>query len=101
MIKRSSKPRRGPARDKQYLDWIREQPCAICEQRPVEAAHVGLRGMGQKCSDYEAIPLCPDCHRIGEHSHHVLGKYFWSHYGIDRDILMLYYREKYGEEAWN
>lgn len=53
-----------------------------------EAAHVGLRGLGSKCSDREAIPLCAEHHRIGPDSHHALGRYFWAHYGLDRDAII-------------
>jgi len=49
----------------------------------VEAAHVGARGLGQKCSDFETLPLCRDHHRPGEDSHHRLGRRFAEVHGLD------------------
>lgn len=94
--RRPGKPRRGRVRDPKYLAWLREQWCAICEFRPgseagtghIEAAHVGERGLGQKSDDRAAIPLCVRHHRTGADSHHVLGKKFWAHHRLDRDLLV-------------
>jgi hypothetical protein len=64
------KPTRNPA----YLAWIRTQPCVICGRTGwIEAAHTGLRGLGQKSSDTSAIPLCAKHHRTGKDSYHRLG----------------------------
>jgi hypothetical protein len=61
-------------RNLQYLAWIRSQPCLICGSRwGVEASHTGPRGLGQKSSDFSAIPLCHKHHRTGEDSYHKLG----------------------------
>lgn len=60
------KPRRTPARSPAYLAYIRRQPCATCGGGPCEAHHLKIRGtvaMGRKVSDYQAVPLCRDCHR--------------------------------------
>lgn len=59
-----------PFRSPRYLKFIRSLPCCVCGRtRSIEAAHVGPRGMGQKCSDLETIPLCAlhhkEQHRIG------------------------------------
>ena len=63
------KPARSAA-----LAWIRTQPCLVCGRtRWIEAAHTGLRGLGQKSSDYSAIPLCVAHHRTGRDSYHRLG----------------------------
>jgi len=63
-----------PARSAVYLAWIRTQPCVVCGRtRWIEAAHTGLRGLGQKSSDYSAIPLCAMHHRTGKDSYHRLG----------------------------
>jgi len=66
---------------------------------PTEAAHVGLRGLRQKCSDRETLPLCAEHHRTGPDSHHVLGKRFWEHHGIDRDIWVAAYAEAQRRDA--
>ncbi len=53
-----------PASCPAYLKWIRTLDCCVCGGSPSEAAHTGERGLGQKGSDYEAIPLCTPCHRL-------------------------------------
>lgn len=59
-----SQTRNGPPRDPQYLAWIRALPSVISGQQPCEAAHTGTDGgMGQKASDYSALPLTPAEHR--------------------------------------
>ncbi len=57
-------------------------------RRQSEAAHVGERGLGQKCSDRETIPLCAAHHRTGPESHHVLGKAFFTHHKLDKDAIV-------------
>jgi hypothetical protein len=53
-----------PVRDTAYLKFIRSLPCCVCfRDRGIEAAHIGRRGMAQKCSDRETIPLCSAHHR--------------------------------------
>lgn len=111
-----SATRKRVGKNPKYLDWIRTLPCVCCcvidfgrmswlialfdkemrnwEPQP-EVAHVGERGLSQKCSDDQAIPLCGEHHRTGKDSHHVLGKKFWSHWGIDRDKLLTELRARY------
>ena len=37
--------------------------CAICGSTlHIEVHHWGERGLGQKCSDLEVVPLCRACH---------------------------------------
>ena len=109
---------RRAIRDPQYMRWIRSQGCVICtgphrcpgadkcERFRVfvlygrtEAAHVGLRGLGQKCSDRETIPLCAWHHRLGAESHHKLGKKFWEHHGLNRNELIAQFQARYAEAA--
>jgi Protein of unknown function (DUF968) len=88
------RPKHDLLRNGSYLRWIRSLPCCICGgTRFIEAAHVGERGMGQKCSDFETLPLCADHHRMGPLSHHVLGRKFWIVWGIDRFKLIRKYNE--------
>lgn len=92
-------PRRGLVIDNRYRAWIRRQPCACCgSTRYIECAHVGFRGYGQKCSDYETLPLCPAHHVQGPESHHVLQKKFWSTWGLNRTRLIAEYNQKYQQE---
>lgn len=106
-----SATRNKTGKDPAYLEWIRQQPCVVCRlarvagraaalllslfQRTVEAAHVGQRGISQKCPDREALPLCRHHHRLGMWSHHRLGKYFWSQWNLDREALIREHNEKY------
>lgn len=55
---------------------------------PVEVAHVGVRGLMQRSSDLETIPLCTEHHRTGKEAQHVLGKHFWERHGIDREVTI-------------
>lgn len=91
-------------KDPEYLAFLHTLPCVVCEKMGVkqtyrtEAAHVGDRGMSQKCPDKEAIPLCLVHHREGPQSQHVLGKLFWDFHGIDRDGLILSLKQRYFPE---
>lgn len=94
-----------------YLKFIRAQLCAVlttspnfvgcCDQTRTEAAHVGVRGLLQKCPDREAIPLCRFHHRIGPHAAHRLGKKFWTLHGLDPKELIRQFNEQFdaGERA--
>jgi hypothetical protein len=63
-----------PPRSRHYLAWIRTLPCFVCGvTRGIEASHTGPHGLGQKSSDYSAIPLCYKHHRTGSDSYHRLG----------------------------
>jgi hypothetical protein len=90
-------PRRGPERCPDYLAWIRTLPCVVCLRvsggaTVVEAAHtnaLGPRGVGQKTSDFSAIPLCSGHHRENPDSYHRLGEQrFAPQHGIDLEGLV-------------
>ncbi len=70
-----------------------------CSQAVTEVAHVGDRGLGQRCPDREAIPLGVPHHRTGKDAHHVLGKNFWSHHGLDRDEVIATLQKLYEQET--
>ncbi len=62
--KRKDPRRSGRVRDEAWLAEVRKLACAACfNPGPCEPDHVGRRGLGQKCSDRETIPLCARCHR--------------------------------------
>ncbi len=110
--RRTGRARRGPEVDERRLDWIRCLPCIICfawlftdlafaiveavsisgtsrEHWISEAAHVGDRGLSQKCSARETVPLCAVCHRTGIEAHHgKLGKGWWAHHRLERDQVI-------------
>jgi hypothetical protein len=86
--------------DLKYRAWLRHQPCIICGRVPCDVAHVGDRGLGVKCPDSEAVSLCVGHHRrIGQggwkDAHHVLGRNFWTHHGLDRDAVIADCRRRY------
>ncbi len=95
-----SATRKKTGKDKDYLAWLHELPCCVptCTSKNLhkwpqaeaqtEAAHVGERGLSQKCPDREAIPLCGFHHRTGSHSCHVLGKKFWTLHAMDKQEII-------------
>jgi hypothetical protein len=68
---------------------------------PTEVAHVGVRGLGQRCKDRDALPLGVGHHRIDKDAAHVLGKKFWAYHGIDRTEALEMLRRIYKEETGN
>ena len=75
-----------------YLRWIRQQPCAICENDQAVHAHHQIgsktRGVGYKASDFRVIPLCAP-HHLELHNH---GHITWEEiYGITQDALIVNY----------
>lgn len=57
------KPKK-PSRSVAYLQHVRQHDCCNCGAfGPSDPDHVGPRGVGQKTSDYNCIPLCRACHR--------------------------------------
>lgn len=89
-----SVPSHNPWWLREVWAWETARTCGI-----TEAAHVGIRGLGQKCSDREAIPLGEAHHRTGPDSHHVLGKKFWEHHKIDRDAAIAFFQAAYSMEV--
>lgn len=93
MILRRLKPRRGRILDPKFLKFVRTQPCSVpgckSEFKVIEASHVGIRGLGQKCSDRESLPLCAAHHTWGVLSHHRLGKSFWRVHRLNRAALIV------------
>lgn len=94
-------------KDKKYLAFIASQWCVVCElvtgseagtPLRIEVAHVGTRGLSQKCSDRETLPLCARHHRTGKDAHHVLGRKFWQHHQLDRDALIAELNARYESE---
>ena len=47
---------------KSYLEYIKEKPCSVCGQTPVDAHHMEAAGMGgankDGYKDYSCVPLC-------------------------------------------
>jgi hypothetical protein len=125
-IKRTAlkrRPRKKRATDNpEYLAWVHSWTCWVClmqfcksfeisdprecrdgifRKGRTEAAHVGIRGLGQKCADKDSMPLCGAHHRTGALSAHVLGKRFWEVHGIDRSKVLTYLHAAYRLETGN
>ena len=55
-------------KDKDYLEWLREQDCICCglhtDRMPPHhfIGEGGMSGMGLKAPDLFAMPMCLDCH---------------------------------------
>jgi hypothetical protein len=68
----------------------------------IEAAHtnaLGRRGMGQKTSDFSAIPLCSGHHRESPDSHHRLGENGFSRkHAIDLQELVRALRSQFWQQ---
>ena len=101
------RPRRGPDRSAEYLAWIRTLECAVCARvtggaTVVEAAHtnvLGRRGIGQKTTDFSAIPLCSGHHRQCPDPYHALGERGFLHkHGIDLQELVRRLHGGFGEQ---
>ena len=96
-------PRRGPDRSPDYLAWIRTLRCVVCGRPPgsvlIEAAHtnaMGPRGLGQKSTDFSAIPLCSGHHRELPVSYHVLGETAFSlMHGLELNALVVALQDRF------
>jgi hypothetical protein len=107
--RRFGPPRRGSEPDEAYKKWLRKLPCVVCARLEIskaqfvfshiEAAHVGARGLGQKCPDRQCVPLCIWHHTAGPHCYHRSAKTFWSHWKLDRFELIEGFNARYEEET--
>jgi hypothetical protein len=95
-----------PVRDRAYLAWLRLQTCIVaqfsgellrtdCGGQYCEAAHMGDRGLRQKASDHDAVPLCANHHRIRPDAHHRLGKTFAAYFALDIPAIQAALRKQY------
>jgi hypothetical protein len=84
-------------RDLKYLNFIRNKPCVICGRKAVpHHESISHRGTGIKASDFETIPLCPECHR----KRHNEGKYtFWAKHFFQSEYIVLRYKSDIDADA--
>lgn len=70
--KPGKKKKKKRPEDTDYKTFIRSLPCLICGKNGSVHHHESLEGsgMGMKCNDKEAIPLCVECH----HQRHHIGR---------------------------
>jgi hypothetical protein len=116
MVRLSAVPARKRGDDPLYRAFIRCFACVVCTQGLLigqcdgwneygqrsltECAHVGRRGLSQKCPDCESLPLCGRLHhRTGKYSHHQLGKLFWGFYSLNRVDLIRQLQTLYRSEG--
>ena len=107
MRKKRLDPRRGPDRSPDYLAWIRTLGCVVCGRPPgsvlIEAAHtnaIGPRGLGQKTTDFSAIPLCSGHHRENPDSYHALGETAFSvMHGLELSALVVALQNRFWQHA--
>ena len=50
--------------DEEYVAWVRNKQCLVCDRPGSDPAHLDTRGSGG--SDYTCIPLCRIHHREQE-----------------------------------
>ena len=83
--------------DQKYQDYIRSFACVVCvllnlrQRSKTQCCHVGLRGLGTKCSDRETLPFC----RLHHREQHASQKRFWKVYGLDRVELVRTFQESF------
>ena len=77
---------------KKYEKYIKEKPCTVCGQTPVDAHHMEAVGMGganrDGYKDYSCVPLC----RYHHSEYHSTGiNYFESRYKVNlwKDVFNL------------
>ena len=80
--------------EKKYMSKVAELGCAVCRRMGYEGTPAELHhprrgtGMGQRASNYDVLPLCPEHHR-GKTGVHGLGtKGFPKHWGFDEADLL-------------
>ena len=67
-------------RDEDFLNYIRDQPCAVCMETPSDPHHLDSGVMGSKGDDWTAVPLCRQHHR----EYHDHGeRHMRAEYGVD------------------
>jgi hypothetical protein len=76
-------------RSKDYLQFIRRQPCLNCGSDYCQGCHahhegLGKRGLSIKPPDTQAVPLCPDCHAM---RHQKGSETFWQKRDIKLAII--------------
>ena len=72
-----------------HMQWIAQQPCCICGAWPVHVHHCICGRYGQrKASNFDTIPLCPDCH-LGPHGIHADKRAWIARHGMDTEYIKM------------
>jgi hypothetical protein len=63
--------------NRKYLNWLKSQPCVVCNRVPCDPAHQPSpwNGVGMKSPDTYCLPLCRECH---EKEHRTGHDTFWA-----------------------
>jgi hypothetical protein len=85
-LKRHAPLKQKPFKSKEYMEWIHEKPCIVCNTLPVEAHHV-KNGIGQR-DDRSCIPLCMMHHRGTFSPHGYDSNLFYQAYPKDKLLEM-------------
>lgn len=83
-------------RSKKYLEFIRSQPCLICQHPESDPHHETLsgKGTGLKGPDNETIPLCKTHH---DERHRVGRETFYNKHGFRWRLWVYFYQYRYEE----
>ena len=81
--------------EKDYLDRVASLGCIVCRnlghgETPAHVHHIRTgKGMGQRASNYETIPLCPTHHQQGGHgvAIHAGQKTWEANFGTELELL--------------
>ena len=89
-------------RDREYLDWLRTQPCILTgfhgtDDEGVDPAHIGTAGKGLKSPDDEALPIRHSLHAEGHQSGEVSLLRHTAPDWLIRAAFRAYAREFYAE----
>lgn len=88
-----------PIRDPEYLEFIRSQPCIVCQSYPPSEPHhlqaKGHGGRGRKTDDIRTLPLC---HKHHYEMHFCGRETFATKYGVDYERVLLRLNLIYGVE---
>ena len=71
-----------------HMARVARLPCVICHRRPVHVHHcIHGRYSQRRASDFEVIPLCPECHLFGPLSIHQDKAAWRDRNGADHEYL--------------
>jgi len=92
--------------EKQHMGRLAELGCALTwfkfrQWAEAEVHHTRTgTGAARKSSPFDAIPLTPNYHRLGNEAFHVMGRRAWErHHGVTEMELLEQTRERLGIKA--
>ena len=79
--------------ERQHLDRVAALGCIVCRnegygETPAQVHHIRAgKGMGQRASHFETIPLCPAHHQHGPDAFHSAPRSWQRRFGSELDLL--------------